>query len=71
MSKNLAIALSNFQTGSVSKKELEEVIEGLVEADSPERSIVKFEYTDDGVIVSLDDGSKIEIDIDWDEIVIN
>ena len=67
MSKNLTLS---FQTGSISKKELEEMIEGLVEGDSPDKSIVEFEYTDDGVTVILDDGSKIEIDIDWDEIVI-
>jgi len=72
MSKNLSAntLLSDFQSGQISEEELEHIIKELVRSDSPDNDIANIEYNKDGVTVTLDDGQVIEIEIDWEEIIL-
>ncbi|MFA5023340.1 MAG: hypothetical protein WC523_00085 [Patescibacteria group bacterium] len=62
--------LSDFEPGSINKDELENMIKDLVKSNEPEREVDSINYTDDGIIVILDNEETIDISIDWDEIII-
>ena len=62
--------LSGFQSGQINKDELEEIIKDLVKKDSPERTIDSISYDKDGITVILDNKQVIEIEIDWNEILV-
>jgi len=72
MLKKLSIKniLSGFESGQIDKDELEEIIKDLVKKDSPNKKINEIDYTEDGIVITLDDGQTIEISIDWEEIVL-
>ena len=62
--------VSSFQSGQIHKEELEDMIKELVKNDTPDRTIDSIDYTKDGIVVTLDDEQIIEIEIDWNEILI-
>ena len=59
----------DFQSREIDTDELEEMIRDAVAKDS-EKSIEDLIYTEDGVKVILDDGEIIEIEVDWNEIIL-
>lgn len=62
--------LPNFKSHDLSKKELEQMIEEVVVKEHPTNSVKDIRYNKDGVVVTLDDGEVIEIEIDWQEFVL-
>lgn len=72
MKKNISITdvLSSFESGNVSADELESIIRDIVKSDNPKNEIDEIQYNEGGVVVILKDGQIIEIDIDWDEIIL-
>jgi hypothetical protein len=73
MDKKFSIAnlFPNFHSSEIDTGELEKIIRDAVRRDNPFDAIKKVEYTDDGVVVTLDSGQVIEIDIDWNEIILS
>ena len=59
-----------FHSAEVDVEELEKIIEDAVRKDSPLDRITNIEYTDDGVVVTLNNGEQIEIEVDWEEIIL-
>ena len=71
MSKFLLSNLfSDFQSSEIESDELERIITDAVKKEYPDKSIEEFKYTNDGIIIFLNDGSTIEIEIDWQEIIL-
>jgi|GEM_PF-4822348 len=62
--------LSDFHSSSIDSEELETIITEAVEREYPEDSIEDFEYTDEGISVSMSSGQTIDIEIDWNEIIL-
>jgi len=60
-----------FHSGGLGKEEFEEMIKEAVRKEHPRRSIKNIRYLKDGVEVILDDGESIDIEIDWNEIIIS
>ena len=60
----------NFKTGDLDQEELERIIRDAVARECPENSIVGLDYSEDGIEVKLDNGDLIEIEIDWNEIIL-
>jgi hypothetical protein len=60
-----------FQSSGIDSEELERIIRETVEREYPLDSIKDLKYTEDGIEVYLDDGEIIEIEIDWNEIVVS
>ena len=59
-----------FHSSDIDIKELEKIISDAVKKDSPSDEIKEIKYNEDGVTVILDSGQKIDIDIDWNEIIL-
>ena len=59
-----------FHSSNIDIKELEKIISDAVKKDSPSDEIKEIKYNEDGVTVILDSGQKIDIDIDWNEIIL-
>jgi hypothetical protein len=68
---NLFPDFHKFYSSNIDKEELEEIIRGAVGKDDPDATIKELKYTKDGVIVILDNKSEIEIEIDWQEIILD
>jgi predicted small metal-binding protein len=60
-----------FQSSNIDIDELEKIIKDAVRKEHPLQTISEIEYTEDGVAVTLDNGQEIDIDIDWDEIILS
>ena len=61
----------NFHSGGMDKKEFEEIIKEAVKKENPLSIIKNIKYQKDGVEVVLEDGEIIEIEIDWNELIIS
>jgi hypothetical protein len=72
MDKRFSISnlFPDFHSSPIDTEELEKIIRDAVKRDSPRDPIEDMEYTEDGVVVTLDSGQKIEIEIDWNEIIL-
>lgn len=71
MSKfSIATIFPGFYSGEIDEADLEKIIQDVVGEDHPLDKIKNMKYTKDGVIIVLDSGQVIEIDIDWDEIIL-
>ena len=68
--ENLFPEFQPFESGNVDTKELEKIIIDAVEREHPGSSIEDIEYTEDGMEITLDTGESIEIEIDWQEIIL-
>lgn len=66
-----ASLFSDFQSREVDTEDLEEIIVETVEKEFPDDSIEELNYTDDGVEVILESGEIIEIEVDWNEIILS
>jgi hypothetical protein len=73
MEKDFSIAnlFPEFHSSKIDTGELEKIIKDAVRRDNPFDAIKKVDYTEDGVVVTLDSGQEIEIDIDWNEIILS
>jgi coenzyme F420-reducing hydrogenase beta subunit len=60
-----------FRSNDIDIKELEKIISDAVKKNNPADKIKKIKYIKGGVVVTLNNGEKISIDIDWDEIVLS
>ena len=68
---SLASFFPDFRSSEIDSNELEDMIKDAVRKESPESGEVKeIKYTDDGVDVILENDGIIEIEIDWQEIII-
>lgn len=67
---SLADLFADFQSGHIGTKELEGMLRDVVRKEHPEESIKKFKYMEDGVIIILDSGDTIEVQIDWNELIL-
>lgn len=62
---------SDFQSREIDTDELETLIEEVVARECPGEAIEDMEYTDDGITIVLDSGQIIEIEVDWNEIILS
>lgn len=62
---------ARFHSSNVDAAELEKIIKDAVKREHPLDNIKKISYTEDGVIVILDSGQEIDIEIDWNEIILS
>jgi hypothetical protein len=60
---------TTFHVGEVEKKELEKLISDVITNKMPGIIVFKFSYREEGIVVQTSQG-EIEIDIDWEEIII-
>jgi len=60
---------SAFQIGEISREELEKLLIDVIKDEAPEAIIITIVYNKSGVSVQTDLG-PIEIEIDWNEIII-
>lgn len=62
---------SEFESREIDIEELENIIEEAVIKEHPGDTIKKFEYTENGIEIIMKSGREIEIEIDWNEIVLS
>lgn len=62
---------SDFHSGGMSKKEFESMIKEAVQKEHPDNTIKHIKYLKQGIEVILDDGEAIDIEIDWNEIILS
>lgn len=60
-----------FYSSEVDVDELERLITDVVEKEHPSDSVEDISYNDEGLVVELSGGQVIEIEIDWNEIIIS
>lgn len=60
-----------FHSSPISTKELEGVLRETVAKEHPLDPIKEFKYTEDGVTIILSSGEIIEVDIDWQEFILD
>ena len=60
----------DFHSVEMDTEEFKKMIEEFINDTYPKRSISDFNVLDDGVSITLDNGEKVEIEIDWNEFVI-
>jgi hypothetical protein len=58
-----------FESRTICSDEIEKLIKAAIKDEYPGRLVVKLSYEEGGVLVELDNGEKIEIEIDWQEII--
>ena len=59
-----------FHSIKINSGDLLDIITDTIKSQFPDRQIKEFTTTDDGVVIILDDGQHIEIEIDWNEFVV-
>lgn len=62
---------TKFHSSEIDSKELENIIKDAVKQEHPLEAIKNIKYTEDGVTVILDSGQEIDIEIDWNEIILS
>jgi len=62
---------AKFHSSKIDTKELENIIKDAVRQEHPLDAVKNIKYTDDGVTVILDNGQEIDIEIDWNEIILS
>jgi hypothetical protein len=63
--------LGEFHSAEMDVKELKKLIESFVEEAHPGDKIESFEINNDGLVdIRLVSGEEIEIEIDWNEVVL-
>jgi len=62
---------AKFHSSNIDTKELENIIGDAVKQEHPLDSVKNIRYTKEGVIVILDSGQEIDIEIDWNEIILS
>lgn len=67
-SKNNA---SEFHSSHITERELETMLRDVVQKEHPKNSIKKFKYNENGVVITLDNDDIIEIEVDWQEIILS
>ena len=72
MSKKFSLAslFPDFHSSEIDNKELERIIKDAVKRECPGDDIKKLEYTEDGIDILLESGDEIEIEVDWQEIIV-
>lgn len=61
---------AEFQSREIDTEELEDFIKEIILQEHPGDTIEDLKYTDDGVEVTMDSGEEVEIEIDWNEIIL-
>jgi hypothetical protein len=61
----------DFHSSEIDIDELERLVTEIVEKEHPNESVEDISYNDDGLAVELSSGTIIEIEIDWNEIIIS
>ena len=61
---------SKFESREIDTEELENIIKETVLHEHPMDTIKDLRYTDDGIDVIMDSGEEIEIEVDWNEIIL-
>lgn len=62
---------SEFESREIDIEELENIIKETVIKEHPGDIIKKFEYAEDCIEITMKSGKEIEIEIDWNEIVLS
>jgi len=57
-------------SSDIDTEELERIVKDAVKRHSPGDEIKEWKYTEDGIEITLDSGEKIEIEVDWNEIIL-
>ena len=65
---SITAVFSDFESCSLSRDELEELIKEALGKDCDR--IKEIKYSTGGIEVILNDGETVEIEIDWDEIIL-
>lgn len=60
----------DFRCVEVNMKDLKNIIKDFIKGAYPEQEIDVLETNDDGILIILSNGQEIEIEIDWNELVI-
>lgn len=68
---NLFPSDPKFEEGHMSVKEFEQALKDTVAQEHPLDPIKKFNYTEDGVVIVLDSGEVIEVQVDWHEFILS
>lgn len=64
-------ASANFESGHITTKELEALLRDTIKKTHPKDSVKKFKYTKRGIDIILKSNEKIQVDIDWNEIILS
>lgn len=60
-----------FHSSHISTSELEGMLKDVVKREHPRRKIKEFTFNEDGANVVLDNDQVIEIEVDWNEIILS
>jgi hypothetical protein len=71
MAFSLSNLLPGFHSSDITSDELESIIKDAVRKENPNDDIKVLGYTEDGIKIELESGQLIEIEIDWQEILIS
>jgi len=61
---------AKFESREVDTKELENIIKDTVLREHPGDTIKDLKYTEEGIEIIMDSGEEIEIEVDWNEIIL-
>jgi len=59
-----------FKSVEIDSEELKKIIEEFLKDTHPDREITRFTIEDEGISVILDTGERVEIKIDWNELIV-
>jgi len=65
------IGEDKFHSSNITSKELEALLKDVVKQEHPKQKIKSFKFVEDGAVVTLDNGDIIEIEVDWQEIILS
>lgn len=60
----------SFHSGGMDKKEFESMINEAVKKEYPNNNIKNIKYLSSGIEIILDNNETIEVEIDWNELII-
>jgi len=61
----------DFEAREIDTEELESIIRDTVLREHPGDKIKDLQFTDDGIEVIMESGDEIEIEVDWNEIILS
>lgn len=68
---NIKQLLGEFHSAEMDTEELKKLIKDFISESHPNETIESFEINDEGLIdIRLSNGEEIEIEVDWNELVL-
>jgi hypothetical protein len=67
---SLLALLPDFYHSEITKKELERIIKKATKEEFPDGRVSSIDYNEHGLRITLNGGNVVDVDIDWNEIIL-